>query len=324
MKGIAVLAVVGVIALGLVMFNPSTSDDMEQMYSQYLSEYGKNYNNVDEYEMRLQIFSDNVRFINEENARQSDYELGINQFSDWTNEEYRRLLGYRPVQTEDVEEFVYDGPVANAIDWVSKGFTIPVQNQGNCGSCWAFGTTGAVEGALFASTGKLTKFAEQELVDCCHDSCYGCNGGFQDKAIDWLKGHAFCLEKDYKYTGRDGSCKSSQCSGSVQVSGRSKVGRSSSALQGALNKAPVSVTVDAGSSVFQSYRSGILSSSSCGTSLNHAVLGVGYGTENGVDFFKIKNSWGSGWGDKGYIRIKATSGSKGLCGIYMDNDLVKH
>lgn len=324
MKGAIIIALVGLATVGYLMTSSSVNP-MEEMYAQYMAEYAKSYNSNGEYELRLAIFSENVRKNEEINARETSFQVGINQFTDWTNEEYRKMLGYkRPFDYEQVEreEVVLDGPVANEVDWEAKGAVNKVVNQGNCGSCWAFGTIGAVEGAHFVGTGSLEKFSEQQLVDCCHDSCYGCSGGFQDKAIDYLKTHKLCTEKEYDYKGRDGTCQeSTKCKGdSIEVSKRTKVAKNDKSLVSALNIVPVSVTVDAGSYAFQSYSSGVLDSSSCGTQLNHAVLGTGYGD----NYIRIKNSWGTSWGDKGYIKIKRTDSKNGICGIYMDNDYVQH
>ena len=323
MKGFAAIALVGLVAVSYFMLAPSPlSSTMENKYAKYIAEYRKNLQNGAEYEMRLKIFSDNVRFIEEHNAKDSSYKLGLNQFTDWTNEEYRRILGYkRPLTTEAAEVDNYKGPVANSVDWVAKGAVNAVQDQGSCGSCWAFGTIGAVEGAHFVKTNQLLKFSEQELVDCCHDSCYGCSGGFQNKALKWLQSNGLCLGTEYRYTAKNGSCQTSKCSKpAVEVSKYVVLGNSASALKDGLNQVPVSVTVDASCRSFQHYSSGVLTDTSCPTNLNHAVLGFAYGTDSQYgNYFTIKNSWGSGWGDKGYIRIAETTGSKGICGIYMDN-----
>jgi C1A family cysteine protease len=323
MKGIVILSLIGVAALGLFMMAPRAGSEVESAYGSYIAEFSKSYTSESEYQMRLNIFSENVRRIEEINSQETNFQLGINQFSDMTNSEYRQMLGYRKASNvEEVESVDMSIPRAASIDWTAKGAVNKVQNQGSCGSCWAFGTIGAVEGAHFVKHKQLLKFAEQELVDCCHDQCAGCNGGFQNNAINWLSKHKLCLESDYTYTARDGTCQESKCANrSIEVSSYKILSKSAAGLESGLNQAPVSVTVDAGSFAFQQYSSGVLDSSSCGTQLNHAVLGTGYGHDSklDVDYFTIRNSWGPSWGENGYIRVKKTSGSKGLCGIYMDN-----
>lgn len=299
---------------------------MEDMYSEYVAMYRKSYQSSEEYAMRFKIFSENIRLIAEHNEQDSSYEMGVNQFTDWTNLEYRRMLGYvRPENVETAEMAPEDGPYFDSIDWVKKGAVNAVQNQGQCGSCWAFGTIGTVEGAHFVSTGKLLKYSEQELVDCCHDQCAGCNGGFQNNAMTWLSKNPICLESEYKYTARDGTCRKQSCSTQgIVIKGYNTVPTTADGLRRALSVMPVSVTVDAGSSAFQHYKSGILADASCRTNLNHAVLGVGYGTENGKNYFTIKNSWGASWGDHGFIRISdGGPAGKGYCGVLMDNSYPK-
>jgi len=189
-----------------------------------------------------------------------------------------------------------------------------VKNQGQCGSCWTFSTTGGLEGRWKVASGQLVSLSEQQLVDCDkRDS--GCGGGLMETAFSYEQGVAVCTESSYRYTARAGSCRASSCSTGIPrggVTGYRKVSRSASALMSALQEGPVSVAVDAGK--FQSYRSGVLTGR-CGTSLDHGVLVVGYGTAGGTDYWKVKNSWGSSFGEAGYIRL---SRSGDMCGILDD------
>lgn len=322
MKGLAVIALVGLATIGLFALHVNIAPtEAENQFASYVAEYQRSYTSQAEYEMRMKIFTDNLKVIEEHNAKGLSWQLGVTPFADWTQEEFKRLLGYRPVNQE-VERVdpEFNGVRATSKDWVKDGAVNPVQNQGSCGSCWAFGSIGAVEGAYFVKTGKLLKFSEQELVDCCHDRCAGCNGGFQNNAMGYLKTHQICLESEYSYTAKDGSCKETTCSQMGKTGIVSNVvimKQSADALTAALNIVPVSVTVDA--SKWSLYKSGIYDNAACGTGLNHAVLGTGYGTENGVGYFTIKNSWTTGWGEKGFIRVKNITGNKGICGSYMDN-----
>jgi C1A family cysteine protease len=194
----------------------------------------------------------------------------------------------------------------DAIDWVEKGAVTDVKDQGSCGSCWAFSTTGALEGAYQQKTGSLKEFSEQQLVDCDQVDA-GCNGGLMDQAFDWVKGNGgLCSEADYPYTSGGGHA--GTCSTSCSVDSASAVTKYTDvkpkdvgALETAVAQQPVAVAIAVNSN-FQMYTSGVFDGR-CGFQLNHGVLTVGYGTDAGQDFWKVKNSWGADWGEGGYIRL---------------------
>merc|ERR1712100_585342 len=196
---------------------------------------------------------------------------------------------------------------AATIDWTTKGAVTPVKNQGQCGSCWSFSTTGGLEGAWQLSSGNLVSMSEQQFVDCDTGSS-GCNGGLMDQAFGWAENQAIATESSYPYTARDGSCKSSFTTAIPQggVTGYKDVGTSGSSLTSAIMNAPVSVAIEADQSVFQSYTGGVISSG-CGSNLDHGVLAVGVNSDGSI---KVKNSWGTSWGVNGFVNI-ATS----QCGI---------
>jgi hypothetical protein len=207
--------------------------------------------------------------------------------------------------------------VPKSIDWVKKGGVTSVKNQASCGSCWAFSTTGAVEGAYFVASGKLVSLSEQDLVSC--DSVdHGCDGGAMDNGFDFAKKYGLCTEKSYPYIsggGKTGQC-SADCDAVVKVTGHTDVPENDeAALKAAVAMQPVSVAIEADKKVFQLYSHGILKNPSCGKKLDHGVLVVGYGSEDGQDYWKVKNSWGGSWGEDGYIRIARGSNE---CGIAMD------
>lgn len=218
----------------------------------------------------------------------------------------------------------------DSVNWVKKGAVTPVKNQGQCGSCWSFSTTGALEGAYYIQNGHLDSFSEQQLVDCDNHKNggkdMGCNGGLMDNAFNWIeKNGGLCLESDYKYvsgnskkaTSCDTSCsivKDSALSGYIDVSPNSD-----EAMMEALSKQPVSIAIQADQKDFQLYSSGVFTGS-CGTKLDHGVLLVGYDSENGEDYYLVKNSWGESWGDKGYIKLGKGSqynNGNGQCGLLM-------
>merc|ERR1711957_693226 len=199
------------------------------------------------------------------------------------------------------------------------GFVNPIKDQGQCGSCWAFSTMGAVESAYAIATGNLVSVAEQQLADC-DGSNDGCSGGWPHSAFDhYLKFRVgVCSESSYPYTGRDGPCSSDRlesCSVAIAkdvVTGHTDVGMSSAGLKSALSEQPVSVTVNAGQ--LQFYGNGVVTGT-CSGQINHAVIAVGYGTD-GTDYFNIRNSWGTGWGESGYIRLGQNGGSQGTACLY--------
>merc|ERR1712159_234190 len=210
-----------------------------------------------------------------------------------------------------------ESTTADSVDWTTKGAVTPVKNQGQCGSCWAFSTTGSTEGANFIKNGKLVSLSEQELVDCAGSfGNQGCNGGLMDDGFKFLQSKGDELETSYSYTAQTGSCQSSKESAadgmkSGVVTGIKDVTPQSCAdLMAAVQQGPVSVAIEAGQSGFQHYSSGIFSGS-CGTALDHGVLVVGYGTDGGNDYWKVKNSWGTTWGDQGYIRMKKSCSATG-------------
>jgi len=229
------------------------------------------------------------------NSNQASFTLGHNFLSTWTQDEASRLLGYKQPKEHvrnEVELATNDN--ADSVDWRTKGAVTPVKNQGQCGSCWAFSTTGSVEGANFIKKGKLVSLSEQMLVDCDKKEDQGCNGGLMDNAFKYIETNALDTEASYPYKGRDGKCHINKSTEVGTVSTYTDVKtKSAPQLKAALNKAPVSIAIEADKMVFQMYTGGILDSTKCGINLDHGVLAVGYG-EN---YFIVKNSWGASWGD---------------------------
>jgi cathepsin L len=209
-----------------------------------------------------------------------------------------------------------------SVDWSLKGAVTGVKDQGNCGSCWSFSATGALEGAYQIKYGTLVSFSEQNLVSCdTIDSA--CNGGLMDTAFSWVKSNGgLCTESGYPYTsgttGQKGTC-TTTCTKNTAVAPKSFTDvakNSDSALMTALASQPVSIAIQANQPAFQLYKSGVLTGT-CGSNLDHGVLAVGYGTwTDGTDYYKVKNSWGTGWGMSGYILIQRGNPQRcGECGI---------
>jgi len=286
-------------------------------FAAWAATYGKVYNG-DETVTREATYNANVAKIQEHNHEKLTWTMDVNEFADLTEDEFlARYTGALPpapsdepvFEAEDTEE------VADAVDWVQKGLVNPIKNQGQCGSCWAFSTMGALESGYAIATGNLVSVAEQQLVDC-DKSNSGCSGGWPHSAYDrYLSSAGVCSESSYSYTGRDGSCSASSCSVAIAngvVTGHTDVGKSSAGLKSALSKQPVSVTVNAGQ--LQFYGNGVVTGT-CSGQINHAVIAVGYGTD-GTDYFNIRNSWGTGWGESGYIRLGQNGGSQGTACLY--------
>jgi len=319
--GLGATAALAVIALnyqapeGTQLFKNAeilTAEDYKFM--NYVSTFGKRFGTKAEFEFRSTIFKNNLNKIEEWNAADNTHTVGINEFTDRTESEMKKMLGYKADKFAQKKTTTLDETnLADSVDWRTKGAVTPVKNQGQCGSCWAFSTTGSVEGAMFLSTGTLTSFSEQQLVDCAGSfGNYGCNGGLMDNAFQYIETTPLDTESAYPYTARDGSCKASKA-GSGKVANYYDVAQGSpSQLKAAIAKGPVSVAIEADKFSFQSYTSGVITSG-CGTNLDHGVLAVGYGVENGTEYFLVKNSWGASWGDQGYVKIGASSSN--VCGI---------
>ena len=295
----------------------------------YFTEYNRYYNSFTEVTDRFNIFHDNLYFINDHNANSnSSFTLGINQFTDMTNQEFKDRfvngLG-AVVGSTSCKSFSSSASGApSSIDWRAKGAVTSVKDQGQCGSCWTFSATGAIEGAWAISTGKLIDFSEEELVECAglKYGSMGCNGGQMDGAFKYVIENGQCTLSSYPYTsgtGQSGNCKTSCTPVATLSSCSDVVPNDQISLKGAVAKQPVSIAIEADTRYFQSYSSGILDSTSCGTNLDHGVLIVGYGEQNGIKYWNVKNSWSSSWGDNGYVKIlrSDSTNDKGICGIAM-------
>jgi len=283
------------------------------------------YSTKSEHDKRFEIFKINMDKIAEHNKGDHSWTMGITQFSDMTPEEFKSYVAcgsmkHMPSKT------IFEGPrnknktVASSIDWVARGAVTPVKNQGQCGSCWAFSTTGAIEGRSFISSGELISLSEQDLVDCSKQNS-GCNGGLMDYGFAFVESNkGLCTEKEYPYKAyQQWRCQEDGCTKYDSISSYEDVSSSTAALEAACNEGPVSIAIEADQSAFQQYESGVLTGY-CGTSLDHGVLLVGYGTDGSNDYWKVKNSWGADWGESGYIRLcrncNANRG-EGQCGILL-------
>lgn len=287
------------------------------------------------YENTFLTWVSNNKYIEEVNAKNLSYLLGHNQFSGMNSDEFQTYLGLSgelkvSYQQRQYEVLVDSLELPPSVDWTKTGAVTPVKNQGQCGSCWSFSTTGALEGAYFNKYGTLLSFSEQQLVDC--DTLrnggkdHGCKGGLMDNAFSWIsKNGGLCVESEYPYvsgtTTTGGTCQEtcSVISNSKIVDYVDVTPSSDEAMMNALAKRPISIAIEADQKDFQLYKTGVFTGA-CGVKLDHGVLLVGYGNEFSDDFYLIKNSWGNSWGDAGYIKLgrgKQYNGGDGQCGLLL-------
>lgn len=293
---------------------------LEQEFQEYAQKYSKNYPTDDEYQKRLLIYLENASYIRAYNQLGNTFTLGVNYFTDLTNQEFKKLytpisnMINRNVHTEIIESV----EIATNVDWRTKGAVTNVKTQGPCGSYYAFAATGSIESAWFIAGNSLVSLSEQEIVDC--STPYGnnqCAGGITDAAFNFVIDNGITSESNYPYLAKNETCNTQKSAKVVARITKYQGVRANnpSALIAAVSKQPVAVAVEADQYVWQHYSSGVVNKD-CGNNLDHGVVIVGYKNEGTNPYWIVKNSWGPDWGEKGYIRIGISSGN-GYCGINM-------
>jgi len=308
-----------------------------ERFENWVQDFKVKFDDYKTYDGVFKKWVENHKFIEEVNSKNLTYKLGHNQFSGMDSSDFSQYLGISRILYQDYKQLFHMnkpidifGKVPESVNWVKKGGVTPVKDQGQCGSCWSFSTTGAVEGAYYVKTGSLESFSEQQLVDCDNylngGKDLGCKGGLMDNAFTWISmNKGLCTEKDYPYV--SGTTKKSEtCQKSCSNVKNSKVDsfvdvvpKSDNEMMKALSLQPVSIALQADQKEFQLYKSGVFTGK-CGTELDHGVLVVGYGRLDDSDYYLVKNSWSTSWGDGGYIMLGRGSqynSGDGQCGMLL-------
>lgn len=291
----------------------------EHQFIQWMRENQQFYTG-DEYHFRLGIFITNTRYCQDFNRRNGlTFRVGINKFSCYTPSEYKLLLGSHSqyTQTNKLVSTKLNVNVPDSCDWRDKGVVNPIRDQGSCGGCWSFSAITTSESAYAIHTGNLLQFSEQNLIDCAPFS--GCGGGWADDACKFIidkQNGQFNSQSDYPYKAIQDKClyDASKAIGKITSLITVSIADENDLKEKVALYGVASICIAAGNYPFQSYSGGILDDEDCkGTYLSHAVAAVGYGTENGIDYWIIRNSWGTSWGEDGYVRM--IRNKHNLCGI---------
>ncbi|KAI1889428.1 hypothetical protein AGOR_G00162770 [Albula goreensis] len=300
---------------------PSFSPKEEHEFKTWMYKYNRAYE-LEEYYRRLQIFTENKRKIDHHNTGNRTFTMGLNEFSAMTFAEFRRSFLLTEPQNCSATKGGHisgNGLYPDSVDWRKKGnYVTPVKNQGPCGSCWTFSTTGCLESVTAIATGNLLFLSEQQLVDCAQAfNNHGCNGGLPSQAFEYIKyNKGLMTEKDYPYTAQDGTCKYKPELAAASVKEVVNITKyvEMDMVDAVARYNPVSFAYEV-TEDFMHYQEGVYSSTKCHNTtdkVNHAVLAVGYGQEKGTPYWIVKNSWGEGWGMQGYFLIER---GKNMCGL---------
>jgi len=307
--------------LTLIIYSYGLPEKLYQdAFVTFMQTYGRSYNHY-EFQHRYQVFKQNLDFISAHNSQNKGTTLAINQFGDLTNEEFTAIHnGFKSTSHHNLGSTFtpQSKPLPDSFDWRDKGAVSHVKNQGSCGSCWSFSTTGSVEGCNAIKNGNLTPLSEQQLLDCSDGyGNNGCHGGLMTDAMDYIiASGGLDSESSYPYSANEGSCnfKTQKISGTITSYRNIEEGNEGD-LKAAVFEGPTSIAIDARGNEFQFYQSGVYSSDSCSsTELDHGVLAVGWGSDpKGGDYWIVKNSWGDDWGMEGYVWMARNKNN--ACGV---------
>jgi len=316
----------------IATFNPmkefvhNYDEHISKGFTDFISAHNKKYMHEKEHHERLNIFRNNFRYIHSTNRQGLTYRLAVNHLADRTEDELRVLRGrkyskgynggkpFRSYEEKDVQD------LPQSFDWRLYGAVTPVKDQSVCGSCWSFGTIGAVEGAHFLKTGELIRLSQQALIDCSWGyGNNGCDGGEDFRSYQYIQDHGgIPSSDDYgPYLGVDGYCHAQNTTKAAKITGYVNVtsGDAKALKLAIVNNGPISVAIDASQKSLSFYANGVYYDSKCGNTeerLDHAVLAVGYGIMDNQEYWLVKNSWSTYWGNDGYILMSSKDNN---CGV---------
>lgn len=315
----------------MVVSASTTTPSPNEEWEAWKTMYGKTYSSKKVESLRQKIWLNNQKKIQDHNDKQenSTFTMVMNSFGDLTEKEFAESSHTYPSQAMPVNNQTGEAQVRTksrnagrlplSVDWRKAGYVTQPKYQGQCGSCWAFSTTGVLEGQLFKKTGKLIHLSEQNLVDCAkHGGAFGCSGGWPLNAFKYIKKNGGIeASSTYPYTAKDNaSCKYSESKSVTSIKEYKLLpyGDEEELTRAVAEVGPIAVVIDADLKSWQFYNAGVHFDSNCrSNSFNHAVLVVGYGSTNGTDYYIVKNSWGQRWGQSGYILM--SRGRNNHCGI---------
>ena len=312
----------------LISCNSDLDSILFSHFQKFIKKYEKNYTSISEFLARFEVFKKNIFSLLK--TKNSFYKTGINQFSDLTEQEFKKKylnLNYDAMAASNFNPFHIEkknNGAPDSLDWRNLNRVTSVKDQGACSAAWAFSTVENLEGLYAGHYGILLDLSKNVIIDC-DTMDMGCNGGLMEYAFEWLKNNGIMTEADYPYTGKKGECKIiiDKCI-NMTITGFEKLGGSSSVFscvdeeemkEFLYERGPLSIALNA--NLLQTYSSGILDATAARcpwSGINHSALLVGYGTDStsGLDYWIVKNSWGKAWGESGYFRIRR---GNGVCGI---------
>lgn len=338
----AILAVTAILACVGVWYSMTqqagvSTNPVEEMFLKFLTQHGKSYNDVMEYKMRLTTFSDSIDRINKLASNGINHEVGLNHFADWTDEEFNGMMGYKSMEHNKapVRLAKTTNPGPNSQNWIEQGCVNAIKDQGACGSCYSFSAISSIETEHCIKTGELVSFSEKDCMDCSfREGNHGCGGGHMISCWEYFeKSQKICTEEEYPYKPKYEVCKEKNCATPFEapVTDYHRVAPKDAAeLMAALDQGAVSIAIQANKDIFRYYKSGVLlddpkaeDEEKCGTSLNHAVVAVGYSYDGDMasadNYILVRNSWSTKWGDEGYVKIGfGNIKYGGTCGLFMD------
>lgn len=313
--GLLVAGYVGVFGWG-----PESLKDQEVTFQEFTQRYGKSYESFAEQQLRYQLFQQASETIAQHNRAQSTFSLAINDFADLTISEFEEKFISSPSPSHSHFFVLPTDNLPDEVDWTLTEAVSPVLNQGLCGADWAYAAAGAIEGLQWVRNSTVQPLSVQQLIDCSHQfGNEGCFAGTVEHAYQYVIASGG-LESLRNYPIRQfaGFCLSSSNKFTSSIRNYTFVPPNDELqLKAAVSRQPVAAMVQANEPMFMFYHSGVITTG-CGNRPNHAVLVVGFGEEERVPYWLVKNSWGVNWGEQGFVKLyreDANNNSPGMCGI---------